>query len=111
MSYIVALYERTKYWNLTKLDQYVTEMMITTGNKFSNFPASGFLIILQNANMIANGKVNCVMSPYIEWYHSLDYPTSVRWQHVLAPQIHLVDLCSADVAKRATLSRKRIETD
>jgi hypothetical protein len=22
-----------------------------------------FLIILQNANMVANGKVNCVMSP------------------------------------------------
>ena len=25
--------------------------------------ASGFLIILQHANMVANGKVNCVMSP------------------------------------------------
>ena len=65
MSYIAALYERTKYWNLTTLDQHVTEMMITRGNNFLNFPASGFLIviILQNANMVANGKVNCVMSP------------------------------------------------
>ena len=39
-------------------------MMITTGNHFLNFPASGFFIILQNANMVANGKVNCVMSPF-----------------------------------------------
>ena len=37
--------------------------MITKANKFYNCPASGFLIILQNANMVANGKVNCAMSP------------------------------------------------
>ena len=70
MSYIAALYERTKYWNLTKLDQHVTEMMITTGNKFYSFPASRFLIILQNANMVANGD----MSPEIE----LEFPSTFR---------------------------------
>ena len=57
MSYIAALYERTKYWNLN---------LITTGNNtFYNYSASGILIILENAKMVANGKVNCVMSPYV----------------------------------------------
>ena len=63
MSHIAAFYERTKHWNLTKLDQLVTEMMITTGNKF------GFLIILQNANMVANGKVNRAMSSAAQTGH------------------------------------------
>ena len=65
MSHIAALYERPKYYNLTELDQHVTEMMVTTANQFYNFPASGFLIILQNANMVASVKVNCVMSPSV----------------------------------------------
>ena len=69
---MAALYERTNYWNLTKLDQLVTEMMITTASKFQNVSASGFLIILQNANMVANGKVNCVMSPiYLDKYEMI----------------------------------------
>ena len=29
-----GIYERMKCWNLTKLDQHISEMMITTGNKF-----------------------------------------------------------------------------
>ena len=62
MSYIAAFYEGTKYCNLTKLDQHFSEMIITRGNTFYKFHASGFLIIVQNANMVANGKVNCVMS-------------------------------------------------
>ena len=73
-SYIAAFYERTKYWNLTKLDQHVSEVMITTRTKFDNFPACGFLVILQNANMVANEVVNCVMNPYVHqvvlwWIH------------------------------------------
>ena len=40
---------------------------------------------------------------------SLDYPGSVRWQHLLAPQMRLVELCSADVATRAALPQNGAE--
>ena len=39
----------------------------------------------------------------------LDYPGSVRWQHVLAPQICLVVSCSADVTTRAALPQNKVE--
>ena len=57
---------RTKYWNLTKFDQHVTEMMITTGNNFKNFPASGLLIILQKTNSVAKRNINCVLIPALK---------------------------------------------
>ena len=41
---------------------------------------------------------------------SLDYPDSVSCQHFIAPQLHLVDLCSADLATRAALPQNRVET-
>ena len=41
---------------------------------------------------------------------NLDYPGSVMWQHLLAPQIRLVDLCSADLATGAVLSQAKFET-
>ena len=43
---------------LTKLDQHVIEMMTTAGKKFQNFLWSLFLIIMQNVNMVVNGKHN-----------------------------------------------------
>ena len=32
------------------------------------------------------------------------------WQHLSAPQIRLVDFCSADVTDRAALPQDRVET-
>ena len=43
---------------LTKLDRHVNEMMLTAGKKFHNFSWSRFLIIVQNVNMVTNGKCN-----------------------------------------------------
>ena len=63
MSHIAAFYERTKYWKLTKLDQRVSEKMLITGNKLKNFLRLVLFIILQNANMVANRKTNCVLTP------------------------------------------------
>ena len=54
-----------KYETLTKLDQHVNEMMTTTGKKFQNFLWSRFLIIVQNVNMVANGKRNRRLNPII----------------------------------------------
>ena len=36
--------------------------------------------------------------------------TPCRWQYILAPQIGLVELCSADVAPMAGLPQTRVET-
>ena len=47
----------------TKLDQHVNEMMTTEGKTFQNFLWSRFLIIVQNVNMIANGKRNRRLNP------------------------------------------------
>ena len=41
---------------------------------------------------------------------SLDYPDSVRWQHLLVPQPHLVVLWFADVIIRAALPQNRVES-
>ena len=41
--------------------------------------------------------------------HTVDYSDSVRWQHLLAPLICLVDLCSADVATSAALPQNRVK--
>ena len=49
---------------LTKHDQHVNEMM-TTACKFKNFSWSRFLIIMQNINMVTNGKYNCRMIPSV----------------------------------------------
>ena len=48
---------------LTKLDQRVNEMMTTAGKKFKNFLWSHFLIIIQNVNMVADGKRNSRLNP------------------------------------------------
>ena len=48
---------------MTKLDQHVNEMMATAGKKFKNFLWSRFLIIVQNVNMIVNGKCNSRLNP------------------------------------------------
>ena len=48
---------------LTKLDQHVNEMMTTAGKKFQNFLWSRFLIIVQNVNMVTNGKRNSRLNP------------------------------------------------
>ena len=47
----------------TKLDQHVNEMMTTAGKKFQNFLWSRFLIIVQNVNMVVNGKCNSRLNP------------------------------------------------
>ena len=52
-----------KYETLTKLDQHVNAMMTTADKKFQNFVWSRFLIIMQNVNMVANGKRNSRLSP------------------------------------------------
>ena len=52
-----------KYETLTKLDQHVNEMMTTAGKKFQNVLWSRFLIIMQNVNMIANGKEHSRLNP------------------------------------------------
>ena len=54
-----------KYETLTKLDQHINEMMATTGKKFQDFLWSRFLIIVQNVNMVANGKRNTRLNPKI----------------------------------------------
>ena len=43
---------------LTKLDERVNEMMTTASKKFQSFLWSRFLIIVQNVNMVTNGKRN-----------------------------------------------------
>ena len=43
---------------------HVNEMMTTTGKKFQNFGWSCFLIIVQNVNMVTNGKRNSRLNPY-----------------------------------------------
>ena len=40
---------------------------------------------------------------------SLDHPDSVRWQHVLARQLRLVDYCFADVTARVALPHNRVD--
>jgi len=40
---------------------------------------------------------------------NLDYPDSMRWQHIFVPQLRLVDLRSADVATRAALPQNRTQ--
>ena len=59
-----------KYETLTKLDQHVNEMMATAGKKFQIFLWSRFLIIVQNVNMVVNGKRNRRLNPSGD---SLDY--------------------------------------
>ena len=53
-----------KYESLSKLDQHVNAMMAMTGKKFKNFLWSRFLIIVQNVNIVANGKHNRRLNPY-----------------------------------------------
>ena len=48
---------------LTKLDQHVNEMMTTAGKNFQNLLWSRFLIIVQNVNMVTNGKRNSRLNP------------------------------------------------
>ena len=60
-----------KYETLTKLDQHVNEMMATAGKKFQNFLWSRFLIIMQNVNMVANGKRNRRLNPVNRRLHKL----------------------------------------
>ena len=50
---------------LTKLHQQVNEMMTTAGKKFENFLWSRFLIIVQNVNMVTNGKRNSRLNPKV----------------------------------------------
>ena len=55
-----------KYETLAKLDQYVNAMMATAGKKFQNLLWSRFLIIMQNVNMVANGKRNRRLDPDVQ---------------------------------------------
>ena len=48
---------------LTKPDKHVNEMMTMAGKKFKNFWWSCFLIIVQNVNMVTNGKRNSRLKP------------------------------------------------
>ena len=48
---------------LTKVDQHINEMMTTAGKEFQNFVRSRFLIIMQNVNMVTNGKPNSRLNP------------------------------------------------
>ena len=48
---------------MTKLDQHVNEMIATAGKKFQNFLLSHFFIIVQNVNMVVNGKRNTRLNP------------------------------------------------
>ena len=41
---------------------------------------------------------------------SLDYAGSMSWQHVLAPQLRLVDLCSANVTTMTALPQNKVQT-
>ena len=53
-----------KYETLTKLDQHVNEMMATAGKKFKNLLWSRFLIMVQNVNLVTNGKRNRRLNPF-----------------------------------------------
>ena len=58
---------------LTKLDQHVNEMMITAEKTFQNLLWSCFLIIVQNVNMVTNGKHNSRLNPIpTSCFHKLD---------------------------------------
>ena len=50
---------------LTKLCQYVNEMMTVAVKKFLNFLLSRFLIIRQNVSMATNSILYCGMSPIL----------------------------------------------
>ena len=50
------------------LNQHVSEMMTTAGKKFQNFLWFNFLIIMQNVNMVANGKGNSRLNPVLAMY-------------------------------------------
>ena len=47
----------------TKLNLHVNEMLPTAGDKFHNLLWSRFLIIMQNVNMVSNGKHNSRLNP------------------------------------------------
>ena len=47
----------------TTLNQHVNEMMTTASKKFKNFWLSRFLIIMQNVNIVTNGKRNSRLDP------------------------------------------------
>ena len=57
---------------LTKLDHHVIEMKTTAGKKFQNFVWSRFLIIVQNVNMVTNGKRNSRLNPLASSKHRED---------------------------------------
>ena len=63
---------RVRSTRLNKLDQHVNEMMTKAGKKFQNFLWSRFLIIVQNVNMVTNGKHNSRLKPTATYPHSLE---------------------------------------
>ena len=50
---------------MTKLNQHISEMMTMAIKKFQNFLWSRFLIIMQNVNMVTNGKHNSRLNPAV----------------------------------------------
>ena len=56
--------KRVRNMTLTKRDQHVNEMMPTADKEFNKFGWSRFLIIVQNVNMVTNGKRNSKLNPY-----------------------------------------------
>ena len=42
--------------------------------------------------------------------YCLDYPSSVRWQHLFSPSLRLECICFSNVATRAALPQNRVQT-
>ena len=79
---------------LTKLDQYVNEMMTMAVKKFKNLRRSRFLIIMQNVNMVANGKRNSRLNPYVPAFCGL-FVYNSRLQRI--PRILLTYMSAPNV--------------
>ena len=74
----------------TKLDQHVNEIMTTAGKKFKNFRWSRFLIIVQNINMVTNGKRNSRLNPCVVYNrYSLKDKDIFSGIHRLIIQFHV----------------------
>ena len=72
---------------LTKLDQHVSEMMTTAGKKFHIFLWFRFLIIMQNVNMVANGKRNSRLNPNRHLHNGNAVATKQSWRRVFIKNI------------------------
>ena len=70
---------------LPKLDRHVNEMMKTAGKTFKNFLWSRFLIIVQNVNMVTNGKHDSKLNPMLWFADQTVSPSSENIANLQGP--------------------------